>query len=171
MRSRYFRVASVLGAAVLCAWFLLPALSAVAAAGSSTLTVTGLTSSQTATDTDFAVSSFSWAVAGSSSAGSGGAGTGKATFDPLLVRHELKPAESLLIKSATEGRHLPEVTLVIQIGDVKAVEFLLTDSTITRAALSGKTAQPETSFDYRTITVTTKGSSYCFDLALSTACP
>lgn len=170
MRSRYVTVIAGIGIAILATFLLLPAMSAVAAAGSSTLTVSGLTSGQVVTDTTFDASSFSWSIAATASAGGGGAGAGKATFDPLLVRHELKASEALLIKAAAEGRHLPQVQLVIHVGEVELVKFVLADATIVKAALSGKTAQPETSFSYRTLTVTTKGSSYCFDLAGNIAC-
>lgn len=140
--------------------------TAKAAGSGSTMTITGLTGNDSSHT--FGVNSFTFEVTAADT--SGGAGTGRSTWAPLVVRHDLKAAESELIAAANEGIHLEEVLVVIKVGDVEAVRFTLTDAVITTASLSGKGGAPETGFSFRAITVETKGATYCYDLALNEIC-
>ena len=137
-----------------------------AAGSGSTMTITGLTG--TGSSHTFGVNSFTFEVTAAET--TSGAGTGRSTWSPLVVRHDLKAAESDLIAAANEGVHLEQVLVVIKVADIEVVRFSLSDAVITSASLSGKAVAPETGFSFREITVETKGSSYCYNLALNEGC-
>lgn len=169
MRSRFIPAASTIMAATI-ALLVAPLTSVGAVESSSTLTITGLSGGQSTATTSFVVSSFTFTIEATSSTSAGGAGTGKATFEPLEVHHELKSAEALLLKSASEGRHLPQVVLLIKVGDAEIATFTLTDATVAEATMSGKAGASTTTFAYQEVSVTVKGSSFCWDLAGNIAC-
>jgi type VI protein secretion system component Hcp len=140
--------------------------TAKAAGSGSTMTITGLTGNDSSHT--FGVNSFEFEITAADA--SGGASSGKSTWAPLVVRHDLKAAESDLIEAANEGIHLESVLVVIKVADVEALRFTLTDVVVSSASLSGKGGAPETSFSPREIAIETKGATYCFNLALSTSC-
>lgn len=145
-----------------------PLVRANAAGLSATLSITGLSG---ATDvTTFDATSIGYAIEGAASTTSTGAGTGKATFGPLAVRHELKPAQTLILNAAAGGRHLRTVEVTVKMDGSTLATFTLSDAVIAKASMTGKSASPETSFDYRSITITVRGSTFCWDISLNGTC-
>jgi type VI protein secretion system component Hcp len=171
MRSGVVKLSTGILVAAMVALFAIPFGGAQAAIGSSTLTLSGLSGGQTITTTSFDASSFSWGVGNSGTpATGGGGGAGKAVFQPLVVKHELKAAEAMILKFAAEGRNLPQAEFVVKAGDAEVIRVTLTNATVVNATLSGKTGQPETSLNYRGIAVTVNGSTFCFDVVGNVAC-
>ena len=92
------------------------------------------------------VLSFSWGVANSGSTGSGGgSGQGKATFQDLLIVHDIDNATPALLKACATGQHIKDATITHRKAGKGQQEFLiikLNDVTIAAVSHAGAEDQP-----------------------------
>ena len=90
--------------------------------------------------------SFSWGVTNSGSAATGsGAGSGKATFQDLVVVHNIDKASPDLMRACATGTHLKEATITHRKAGKGQQEFLvvkMNDVIITGVTHGGATGQP-----------------------------
>jgi type VI secretion system secreted protein Hcp len=90
--------------------------------------------------------SFSWGVTNSGSAASGsGGGSGKATFQDLVVVHNIDKASPDLMRACATGTHLKEATITHRKAGKGQQEFLvvkMNDVIITGVTHGGDTGQP-----------------------------
>jgi type VI secretion system secreted protein Hcp len=90
--------------------------------------------------------SFSWGVTNSGSAAPGsGAGSGKATFQDLVVVHNIDKASPDLMRACATGTHLTEATITHRKAGKGQQEFLvvkMNDVIITGVTHGGATGQP-----------------------------
>ena len=90
--------------------------------------------------------SFSWGVTNSGSAATGsGAGSGKATFQDLVVVHNIDKASPDLMRACATGTHLKEATITHRKSGKGQQEFLvvkMNDVIITGVTHGGATGQP-----------------------------
>jgi type VI secretion system secreted protein Hcp len=90
--------------------------------------------------------SFSWGVTNSGSAATGsGAGSGKATFQDLVVVHNIDKASPELMRACATGTHLKEATITHRKAGKGQQEFLvvkMNDVIITGVTHGGATGQP-----------------------------
>jgi type VI secretion system secreted protein Hcp len=90
--------------------------------------------------------SFSWGVTNSGSAAAGsGAGSGKATFQDLVVVHNIDKASPDLMRACATGTHLKEATITHRKAGKGQQEFLvvkMNDVIITGVTHGGATGQP-----------------------------
>ena len=90
--------------------------------------------------------SFSWGVTNSGSAATGsGAGSGKATFQDLVVVHNIDKASPDLLRACATGTHLKEATITHRKAGKGQQEFLvvkMNDVIITGVTHGGATGQP-----------------------------
>jgi len=90
--------------------------------------------------------SFSWGVTNSGSAATGsGAGSGKATFQDLVVVHNIDKASPELMRACATGTHLKEATITHRKAGKGQQEFLvvkLNDVLITGVIHAGDTTGP-----------------------------
>lgn len=90
--------------------------------------------------------SFSWGVINSGSAATGsGAGSGKATFQDLVVVHNIDKASPDLMRACATGTHLKEATITHRKSGKGQQEFLvvkMNDVIITGVTHGGATGQP-----------------------------
>jgi type VI secretion system secreted protein Hcp len=92
------------------------------------------------------VLSFSWGVTNSGTMTTGGgAGAGKATFQDLLIVHNIDKASPDLLKACATGTHLKEATITHRKAGKGQLEFLtvkMNDVIITGVTHGGATGQP-----------------------------
>jgi len=92
------------------------------------------------------VLSFSWGVTNSGTmATGGGAGAGKATFQDLLIVHNIDKASPDLLRACATGTHLKEATITHRKAGKGQLEFLtvkMNDVIITGVTHGGATGQP-----------------------------
>jgi type VI secretion system secreted protein Hcp len=92
------------------------------------------------------VLSFSWGVTNSGTmATGGGAGTGKATFQDLVIVHNIDKASPDLLRACATGSHLKEATITHRKAGKGQLEFLtvkMNDVIITGVTHGGATGQP-----------------------------
>jgi type VI secretion system secreted protein Hcp len=92
------------------------------------------------------VLSFSWGVANSgSTAPGGGGGAGKATFQDLLIVHDIDNATPALLQACATGRHIKDATITHRKAGKDQQEYLivkLNDVTITAVSHGGAEDQP-----------------------------
>lgn len=92
------------------------------------------------------VLSFSWGVTNSGTmATGGGAGTGKATFQDLLIVHNIDKASPDLLRACATGTHLKEATITHRKAGKGQLEFLtvkMNDVIVTGVTHGGATGQP-----------------------------
>lgn len=92
------------------------------------------------------VLSFSWGVTnGGTMATGSGAGTGKATFQDLLIVHNIDKASPDLLRACATGTHLKEATITHRKAGKGQLEFLtvkMNDVIITGVTHGGATGQP-----------------------------
>jgi type VI secretion system secreted protein Hcp len=90
--------------------------------------------------------SFSWGVTNSGTPATGsGAGTGKATFQDLIVTHNIDKASPDLLRACATGTHLKEATITHRKAGKGQQEFLvvkMNDVIITGVTHGGATGQP-----------------------------
>jgi type VI secretion system secreted protein Hcp len=90
--------------------------------------------------------SFSWGVTNTGSAATGsGAGSGKATFQDLVVVHNIDKASPDLLRACATGTHLKEATITHRKAGKGQQEFLvvkMNDVIITGVTHGGATGQP-----------------------------
>jgi type VI secretion system secreted protein Hcp len=90
--------------------------------------------------------SFSWGVTNSGSAATGsGAGSGKATFQDLVVVHNIDKASPDLLRACATGAHLQDATITHRKAGKGQQEFLvvkMNDVIITGVTHGGATGQP-----------------------------
>lgn len=90
--------------------------------------------------------SFSWGVTNSGSAAAGsGDGSGKATFQDLVVVHNIDKASPDLMRACATGTHLKEATITHRKAGKGQQEFLvvkMNDVIITGVTHGGATGQP-----------------------------
>jgi type VI secretion system secreted protein Hcp len=94
------------------------------------------------------VLSFSWGVANSgSTAPGGGGGAGKATFQDLLIVHDIDNATPALLQACATGQHIKDATITHRKAGKGQQEYLiikLNDVTITAVSHTGAEDQPYT---------------------------
>jgi type VI secretion system secreted protein Hcp len=92
------------------------------------------------------VLSFSWGVTNSGTMATGsGAGTGKATFQDLLIVHNIDKASPDLLRACATGAHLKDATITHRKAGKGQLEFLtvkMNDVIITGVTHGGATGQP-----------------------------
>jgi type VI secretion system secreted protein Hcp len=90
--------------------------------------------------------SFSWGVTNAGSAATGsGAGSGKATFQDLVVVHNIDKASPDLLRACATGTHLKDATITHRKAGKGQQEFLvvkMNDVIITGVTHGGATGQP-----------------------------
>jgi type VI secretion system secreted protein Hcp len=90
--------------------------------------------------------SFSWGVTNSGAAATGsGAETGKATFQDLIVVHNIDKASPDLLRACATGAHLKDATITHRKAGKGQQEFLvvkMNDVIITGVTHGGATGQP-----------------------------
>ncbi len=91
------------------------------------------------------VLSFSWGVANTAVPGSGGGGgAGKATFQDLVIVHNIDKASPLLMRACATGTHLKEATITHRKAGKGQHEFLIVkmnDVIITGVSHGGASGQ------------------------------
>lgn len=91
------------------------------------------------------VLSFSWGVTNGGTMATGGAGTGKATFQDLLIVHNIDKASPDLLRACATGAHLKEATITHRKAGKGQLEFLtvkMNDVIVTGVTHGGATGQP-----------------------------
>ena len=92
------------------------------------------------------VLSFSWGGSNSGSVSTGGgAGAGKATFQDLMIVHNIDKASPKLLEACATGQHLKDATITHRKAGKGQQEFLIVkmnDVIVTAISHGGTTSQP-----------------------------
>lgn len=106
----------------------------------------------------------------SDTTGGTGGGSGRATFEPVMVQRPIDSFSPALMEAAATGRHLTDVTVRVNYpGTTKlVVTYDLKNVVVTSFEQSG-TAE-RFALSYRSIEMTVRRESACFDLVQNVAC-
>lgn len=122
-----------------------------------------------------------WGVSNNSSAvPGGGGGAGITSFDSLTFQKLADSASSGLFLATATGLHIPSVNITVAslspgnnatatpVYEIEAGDVLV--NLFSFAGKQGDLPTESVGLDFRTLSITANGATYCFDLATNTQC-